>query len=445
MEPLAFAVLVLGGSIVLVRGLRRQGGYLEVPTLVSAVFLCWVVPQLWQIRQGVVDQGALAVLEGFCLLCLVATVVGWRQGLGAALGKPARDPLTDDDLERIALMCTAIGWTMSLAIGAHSLAERASSMWSGPLTILYFFSSLKVVALFLSAYLALKRRTARAILLLAANLVLYAPVILVAFRRRAMLEVFTCAVLALWFARRILLPRAVILAAMPVGMLAVFAVGELRAITAGGPDAEPSFAAVSDLMAVDYWAQTPFADAHSAPEMTTAYNIVRLGLNSATHTFGTATWDRLVFQWVPAQIVGADIKQALMFDVSVADTILVAYGVASRIGAAPTAVGEAYLEFGLLGAVFFAVTAWIMGRWWVHAHRGSRLALALYAAGLAPAVLMPTAYAGYFFNVMLLYGGAIVGLAAICRGQRRRPGRATTQGPWRAATRRLPRPLEGLR
>jgi len=71
-------------------------------------------------------------------------------------------------------------------------------------------------------------------------------------------------------------------------------------------------------------------------------------------------------------------------------------------------MGEAYMEFGLFGIVFFIVTAFIMGRWWLKAHSGDTRAILLYAAGLAPAVIMPTAYASYFFNIMLLYGGVLV-------------------------------------
>ena len=84
-------------------------------------------------------------------------------------------------------------------------------------------------------------------------------------------------------------------------------------------------------------------------------------------------------------------------------------------------MGEAYLEFWFFGAVFFFGTAFMMGRWWRKSLQGSRVAMMLYASGLPVAVLMPTAYAIYFVNVMLLYGGAIYGLAKVlsARSQRK--------------------------
>jgi oligosaccharide repeat unit polymerase len=421
MESLAFFVLVATSGLILVAGFMRPNGYMQLPCLTAAVFLGWVVPQLWGLRSSHPDiyDSYLATLHIFCLACLLATVWGWRAGVKSARKAVApRQSVSDSTLVKICIALTAVAVLMSAAIGSSALEERASATWSGPLTIMYFFSNLKVISLFLSIYLTLKMRRPTVWVLLAVNLFLYAPVVFLAFRRRGMLELFTCVILAFWFARRTIFPRVLIVAAMPIGILIVFAVGELRQLSLG-EDGSRTWVAVSDLAKVNYLETTPFTNNLQTPELNNALNIVRFSGEYGVHTFGATSWNRIVFQWVPGQIVGAGTKQALMLNTNVPEHIAEIYNEDVRLGSTPTAMGEAYLEFWFFGAIFFYATAFMMGRWWRQSHQGDQIAMMLYASGLAVAVLMPTAYAIYFFNTILLYGGAILGSAHVLAVHRR--------------------------
>jgi len=425
MESATFWILVAGSSVILLAGFLRPNGYMQLPCMTSAVFLGWVIPQIWSIRNfyhGSYD-GYLATLHIFCLICLCATAWGWRIGQNS-VGRAVTPPqsVSDGAMTKICIAITALSVILSLAIGTRALEERASATWSGPLTIMYFFSSLKVISLFLSLYLTLKLRRPTVFALLAVNLLLYVPVIFLAFRRRGMLEFFVCVVLAFWFARRTILPRLFIAIAMVVGMLLVFAVGELRQLSLV-EGSERTWVAVSDLSEVKFLEATPFVNEMNSPELNNAFNIVRFSHDYHIHTFGATSWNRVVFQWVPAQIVGATTKRALMIDTNVPQNIAAIYNEDYRVGAAVTAMGEAYLEFWFFGATFFFATAFMMGRWWRQSHQGNRVAMMLYASGLPVAVLMPTAYAIYFFNIMLLYGGAIYGSTMILAARRRRSGK----------------------
>lgn len=409
MEDLAFSTLTVGVFAVFAFSLLSARGYMKLPFLVSAVFAGWVLPQLWQVRRLYVDVAPeyLAGLYYFCLACLLATVFGWQAGVRWGRKTPIYDALRIEDLVLICAIVTAIAWMMVLGMGARSFDEVNSSTWSGPLTIMYFFSNLKVISLFLSIFLFLKRRSPLVIALFVANLFLYAPAVLLLFRRRAMLEALTATMLAFWFARRIALPRLMVLAAVPIGMLVVFSVGSLRGL---GRDntSEARWATVSQIRSVDFWSSTPFANAGQAPEMVNALNLVRFSGDQGINTYGRVSWNRVIFQWVPAQIVGADVKQGLMFDSIDGHRINQEFNEEDRIGSTPTAMGEAYLEFGIFGIVFFFATALFTARWWAQAIRGSFTAMTLYAAALASAVLMPTAYAIYFFNTAALYVGAFL-------------------------------------
>ena len=120
-------------------------------------------------------------------------------------------------------------------------------------------------------------------------------------------------------------------------------------------------------------------------------------------TLGADSWNRFVFQWLPGQLVGRDLKSALMLDVDFVNQALYNSGAVQRLGATNSAFGDAYMEFGFLGCIFFYLTAFLVGTWWEKARRGDTRSRIYYASGVAPATLMLTAYPSYFFNFTLLY------------------------------------------
>ncbi|MER9242379.1 hypothetical protein [Mesorhizobium sp. M0633] len=412
MVELVFWCLTGSCGLAVILGLRKPSGYLEFPTLVAAVFLGWVVPQLWQVRQGVtfVESEYFVTLNLFTLACFLSIHLGWNWGVGVARrGSPSfqlRAP-SYKGLLRIGFAISAVAWAMQIGMGMRPLDELNMTQWSGPLTIMYFVFNVKVIALFLSIYLAIKYRSTASYVLLASAVALYIPLILIYFRRRAMVEMFTCLVLALWFARRVIVPRIFIVFGMPVGALVIFGVGALRSIAS--ETGEWKMPTLAQIRAIDFWSLTPFATEHATPELTNALYLVRLADQWSFHTFGAGSWNRIIFQYVPAQLVGADLKNWLMFDLGVAERLYNQLYYAGSTGATSTAMGDAYLEFGFFGVIFFVAMAYVMGRWWARASRGDVWAATFYASGLAPALIMPTAYAFYFFNVMILYGGVICG------------------------------------
>lgn len=412
MAEFVFWCLTGACGLAAILGLRKRSGYLEFPTLVAAVFLGWVVPQLWQVRQGVtfVESEYFVTLNLFTLACFLSIHLGWSWGVNVARRDLPSFQLRASSykgLLRIGFALSAVAWAMQIGMGMRSPDELDMTQWSGPLTIMYFVFNVKVVSLFLSLFLALKYRNNASYILLASVVALYIPLILVYFRRRAMVEMFTCLVLASWFARRVIVPRIVIICGMPVAALVIFGVGALRGIAS--ETGEWKMPSLAQITAIDFWSFTPFATDHATPELTNALYLVRLADQWNFHTYGAGSWNRIIFQYVPAQLVGAEVKNRLMFDLGVAERLYNQLYYAGSTGATSTAMGDAYLEFGFFGVMFFVAVAYVMGRWWVRANRGDVWAATFYACGLAPALIMPTAYAFYFFNVMILYGGAIYG------------------------------------
>jgi hypothetical protein len=87
-----------------------------------------------------------------------------------------------------------------------------------------------------------------------------------------------------------------------------------------------------------------------------------------THDFGygRAYWDQLVFRFVPAQIIGRDLKESLMFKPAnrELDQGIPQVRYKRTLGTTVTGVGDSFHEFWYFGALFFAVLAVIFKSLW---------------------------------------------------------------------------------
>ncbi|MER9200800.1 hypothetical protein NKH74_16505 [Mesorhizobium sp. M0933] len=412
-EAISFFVLVATTASVLIGGLAQPYGYLKLPPLCAAVYACWVLPQLWALQRQIGNSDAvyISMFNLFLAACLFSVHIGWRWGTRSEAYQISRAPVpvsaSPKDLGRVTCLVTLVAWSMWIAMGMRSLDERNETMWTGPLTILYFFFNIKVLSMFISTYMLLKFRSRMSIVLFLLNLALYFPLVLIYFRRRAMLELFVSISLGFWFARRAVLPRVAVLLGMPVGALIVFAVGALRGLARGDGTSEWRMPSLAEIASVDFWSFTPFASDQQAPELTNAFYLMRLSSELGYHTWGAHSWDKIVFQWVPAQIVGQSLKDALMIDLDLTRTLADTLNYSTPTGSTSTAMGLAYLEFGPLGVLFFISTAYVLGKWWVRANSGNVWAMALYACGFPLAIIMPTSYPVVVLNFMLLHAGAL--------------------------------------
>lgn len=412
MSVISFYVLLAFSVALFIFGLRTKSGYLSYPTLVSAVFVGWVVPQLWSLLNTTdeIRSQYLFVLNVFALACLLAVYLGWRAAsfVRRDYVLPKACGLSLKTLKATTIVGTAFTWVMWLILGEIDIDVADQGGWTGRSTIVYLFLNLKTIPLFLSILLFLVRRTPLTTILLILNLAIYAPLIFVYFRRRAMFELFMSLSLGLWFARGYAIPRTMVLPLVVIFSLVIFGTGELRKLAMGSTLSEWSMPTITEIASIDFWALTPFVREAATPELDNALSLVELSSKYGDTTYGATSWNRLVFQWVPAQLVGQDVKEALMFDLGTANRMFYLTYHDIRPGSAPTAIGEAYLEFGMLGWVFFFLTAYVMGLWWQKASKGNRYAQICYAIGIVPAVIMPTAYASYFFVMMILYLWGIV-------------------------------------
>lgn len=426
---LATAVMAVAAMI---GALKRPGGCLRYSFLCGALYLAWIVPQLVGLSAGefLTPENGFLWLSIMVVLCLGASLVGWRIGTRQERSLVSLPPIRDDD--NIAQLfwpvvgLTAFMFLLHAMIGLQPLEDLARTQWSGPLTIIVFFLSLSAISLYLSLRIALRKRSPGALLLAGANIMLSGTSAFIAMRRGEIIDFGVAATAVLWFGARRRVPVA-LLATAVVGMIVVtYAIGPLRSAA----NAVQARAGTSvGLLSPEVWAQVDFAEelrnsSRQAVDLSNAAHLIDYTNRWGDFSYGQRSWDRLVFQWVPAQILGADFKNSLMFrQGSEYEQLETAYGYVAVGGTTTTGFGFAYQEFGPFGFVYFLIIGIVMGRLWSRAETGDLWAQALYVSFAGYALLSVTHHAMWLIVQIPLFLLAVFVLKRMTRNNfhRRRP------------------------
>ena len=135
-------VLLLFSLALFLRKLAKREGFLQYPALASLVYLIWVIPQLISMHYSAVQFNAseLFILELFCLICLGAIFLGWHTGI--SYGKRSTfSVVSSKKLIQLTIFLTLVTFTMSILLLRVDTSDGSSSVnWSGPITIIYFFT-----------------------------------------------------------------------------------------------------------------------------------------------------------------------------------------------------------------------------------------------------------------------------------------------------------------
>jgi hypothetical protein len=117
--------------------------------------------------------------------------------------------------------------------------------------------------------------------------------------------------------------------------------------------------------------------------MNAVYNIGAVN-RTMSLDFGAYHWNALVFSYVPAQLVGQDLKQSLYLPLS--NLAFNQYYYTPPQGSTPTGLSDAFQSFWYFGCLEFFLIAFVMQKLWWAARDGSQMAQLLYM--LLPAQAM---------------------------------------------------------
>jgi hypothetical protein len=430
-----FIAAMLAALVVIAAQLPKRHGYLTYPLLVAVFYLTWLAPQLVPVvRDPFMPRDGLSAMSVMVLLSLLALVVGWSIGCDQALRRlRARGAELSPSVAALigpTAALTAVGFGARVVLGGLRLDPELTNQWTGPIVIVATIAGLRIIPLFLSLTMVLRERTPVTVGLAAANFFLCASFAFVDIGRSEAIDLVLVSLLALWFARRIRIGLPVLAAGCAAIGLFAFAVGELRTASADYFDQTGQRVSIFNPMIwrqVDFGAATEKA-ADGAPDIRNAVYLMSLRQGEGGYSLGARLWDDLVFRWVPAQIVGADRKAALMFESDLHtdyDEIGERYNYKRIGGTTSTGFGVAFGEFWHLGAILFGLLGWAAARWWTLGQAGDLWAQVMYASTLGSGLIAFT-HSVYWvwLNLPLLFAGLVFVKAWLRAAHRRAPGRA---------------------
>ena len=394
-----WAALVLYGSTCLTMALyyfRGKGRFYQFPFWAGAIGLGWFFPQaLGLLRQGTkLPDGAY--LEGifFATLCMAAL---WGGYVAAVKRVPQRTGWIDATFDSSklfyagAFLC-AFGFFFQWKLTTLPEEMFATSQWTGaPVKYLFLGSVFKFgfITVWMLYLKENKLIVPRMLLFIVPSLLLMLNAAVLMGRRAEMMHTFSYVVVSLWFVRRISIPRWFLVAGLALGLILINAIGVYRSIMMDGEgDLNTRLVQAAN---ADYLAVAEQKTQTSSAEVKNYLYHRKCYAEGGFYDYGLIHWNLLVFNYVPAQIVGRGLKDALMFPLtSFAVVTKEKYGYVGFTGCTSTGYLDAFGSFAWLGFIKFWLVGWMMGMLYRHAIKGAFLAQLLYIYGLGTAMHVVT-------------------------------------------------------
>ncbi|WP_412851401.1 hypothetical protein [Ectothiorhodospira shaposhnikovii] len=365
MTSILLWVLALQAMAIVGWGMRKRERMIQFPFLAAAVFLGWMLPQLMGLTAHPgLPHGGLDKTIFMAILCLGAAWLGYEMNR-----RPARLFAWDFDHKRLlagAAAMTLLGAFFYYQVSqlAVEVIEQHGGAWTGIITIYVFFSNLLTFGMALALILYVRKPNWHALALVLFGLVFYLERIVVRGRRAAMVELGVMVLLALWFNRRILPPRWVMVSGVVIGALVINSIGDYRSTMMGDNRFSWSGAGISEIMEIDFWGNLQQISSGEAlnSELTNAVMNIAAADRTLSFDYGLSHWNGFVNRYVPGQWIGHDLKRAMMFDFT--DQAGEFFGHRPHSGSTHTGLSDAFLSFWYFGAVKFLLIGLILSRWY---------------------------------------------------------------------------------
>lgn len=170
--------------------------------------------------------------------------------------------------------------------------------------------------------------------------------------RRSSLSILILSIaIALFFALKILPFRFLVIALLVFAFISNMSIKEYR----DGLQTQDW----SDFKSINYAENiSKYFNEEQGLELRNAALLMNFSADRGYYGWGSRYWDQLVFNFVPAQIVGTKLKNSLgLYKTARNAHLKLAYGYSMPKGTTITGIGESFTQFDYFGCIIFAITA----------------------------------------------------------------------------------------
>ncbi|SEH27408.1 hypothetical protein [Rhizobium sp. NFR12] len=375
MNDLMTAFLFFAVCALLAWGMAGKERIYEFPFHVGAVSFAFILVQVPGLAHDYfVTEFAFVRAVAFMIICLLMCWLGWTRN--------PRPPVilewtfSETRLLFAAVLLSVAGAYFYLVLSRLPSELTIAVQMTGAPVIFVFFSRLLVYGLAISALCLARRFSFAALGIVAFDLSFIFDRIFRSGSRADTVEVCMIFALAWWFYRGRVIPRWAVLFSLLFGTLLMNSVGDYRAISKGSSGF--TFEAMSE---IDLIGNTSTVLARGGDEFRNAISRIRHTNETMQFDYGLSHWNRLVFSFVPAQLLGTNFKSSLMVPLPA-----LARDYNPILGTTETGLADAFQSFWYFGAVKFFLLAYLMRCILTSAEAGEFAGQFVYVLSVVPAM-----------------------------------------------------------
>ena len=347
----------------------------QFPFLAGVMTFGFLLPQIPALMHDpFLPSGAYAKTMLMGILSLLMLALGWRM-TNRPIGM-LRMSFSERRLIWAAVLLSAFGavfyFLLSRLPGDISIGMQMTGM---PVVYL-FFAQLMPYGLAIALLCFARRPSWLALSIIIFDLIFYLDRILVTGKRAEAIQLLLMILLPFWFYHRLVVPRILMALGILAGTFLMTSMGDYRQITRAA-----SGFVLDDIMQIDYAANFTETLERGGLEMRNAVQRIDEIDRRLEFDYGKFHWNRVIFTFVPAQLVGAKLKEALQFD-----TPKPSRDYNPLTGTTETGLVDAFASFWYFGAFKFLLLAWVMRRLWETAMAGEMLGQLIYMLSIVPAM-----------------------------------------------------------
>jgi len=399
-----------------VRGVIWTNHFWEAPTWVGFIFLAYLTPQAIYIeRTGTFEQLEGWIAWQYITLCLAAFYIGFYRAKKrwVSVGILQKQPVADKRLLRRATIILLLGAVSLLRVREMAAAEELGSQWTGAITFFYLLFQCIFMALAVGVMRWLDGYRTIWLILVIGALALAAIAIGANAKRSLTVEVFLVFGILIYMIKGWTPPRMLLISVMVFGTFLMHQIGAVREyVYSGQGNAFQAVAAGVPFQKFNYF------EPKKAPELTQALVDIYRARQGVDFDGPVFLWNRMVHQYVPAFLVGQDIKDGLKIQTK--REYLDGFDNYNWFGATRTGFSDTFSGYWFFGALMFALIGWIMGRLYMVALYQVPWALFLYPLLVNDAMFAITESTARFFS-----GGFFVLLISLFLFYRPKFGKAS--------------------
>lgn len=395
MNEILLGILIALCVAMFVWGLAARGRIYTFPFLISAATLGWAIPQLIGLcNDAFLPPGALAKTMLMTILCIGSAWIGFVWPVKPYNIGPNLLP------HRLAVASLALSLMGSIFFYKISLLPEqlanANHQWTGIAVAYDFFARVLSYGFVLALLVWMASRSRLALLVVGFDLLFYFHRIVIAGRRWGMIELTIALGVSLWLYRRIVPPRILVVLGIVVGALVISGIGEYRRLTL-----DPNGARWSEVTNIDLVGNFTDILKNGSYELRNSVYAIEAIDRRAAFDFGAFHWNMLVFNYVPAQIVGEQFKNAMKIDLGPNDPAFDEFKYTPVNGTTMTGMADAFGSFWYFGCLKFFLIAIILRKLYLGAKRGDIACQCFYIILLAPAMQAITHHTQFFFSTLV--------------------------------------------